>query len=79
MYNQNVTTTAIGLQSTLNTQQALWLFVFLVWLPSLAKVNKSSGAHFEALFSKIILFDYIKDRWRAIYFNKQKNHCISPL
>jgi len=55
----------------------------------LAKVNRSSGAHFQTFFSKIFLFfdlpqysnrfDYIRDRHRAIYFNNQKNHCISPL
>ena len=55
----------------------------------LPKVNISSGAHFQTFFSKIFLFfdlpqysnrfDYIRDRRRAIYFNTQKNHCISSL
>jgi len=30
MYDQNVTTTAAGLQSTLNIQHVVWLFVILV-------------------------------------------------
>jgi len=55
-YNQNATTTAIDLQSALNTQQAVWLFVFLVWRHHLQKENKSSGAHFQTFLSKIYLF-----------------------
>ena len=55
----------------------------------LPKVNRSSGAYFQTFFSKIFLFfylpqysnrfDYNRDRRRAIYFNNQKNHCISSL
>jgi len=53
------------------------------------KVNKSLGAHLQALFSKIFLFfdvpqyanrfDYVKDRWQAVYFSNRKNYCISPV
>jgi len=68
----------IGLQSTLNR-----LFAFCQWW-HLHKVNKSSGAHFQTLFSKIFLFfdvpqysnrfHSIKDRRRAIsYFNNQNS------
>ena len=55
----------------------------------LPKVNRSLGAHFQTFFLKIFLFfdlpqysnrfDYIRDRRRAVYFNNQKNHCISSL
>jgi len=55
----------------------------------LTKVKKSSGAHFQRILSKIVLFfdvpqnanrfDYIKDKRRAVYFNNQTNHCVSPL
>ena len=85
-YDQNVTTTAIGLQSTLNR---LFGCLFSWYDIITCKVNKSLGVHFQTLFSKIVLFfdvpqssnrfDYIKDRRRAVYFNNQKHHCISPL
>ena len=65
--------------STFNTQQAVWLFVSLVWHYHLQKINKSSGAHFQMLFSKIFLFfdvpqysnrlDYIKDTMSYLLFN----------
>ena len=42
--------------TTVNTQQAVWLFVFLVWHHHLQKANKSSGVYFQMLFSKIFLF-----------------------
>jgi len=56
----------------------------------LPKVNRSSGCALSDVFSKIFLFffdlaqysnrfDYISHRRRAIYFNNQKNHCISSL
>ena len=78
-------------RSVVNIQHStgFWLFVFLVWCHHLHRVNKSSDAHFWTLFSKIFLFfdvpqysnrfNYINERWRAIYVNNQKNHCISPL
>jgi len=53
-FHKNVTT----YRPTGNTQQAGWLFVFLVW-----------RHHIHTLFSKIVLFlmcldrfDYVKDR-----------------
>jgi len=55
-YDQNVTTTAIDLQSKLNTQQAVWLFVFLVWRTHLQKVNKSSVRTFRRFFLKLSYF-----------------------
>jgi len=83
-YDQNVTTTGIHLQSTLNIQQAVPLFVFLVWCHhlQLARSKQIIGCTlWDAFFSKILLFcdvpqysnrfDYIKDR-RTIYFNNQK-------
>jgi len=60
-------------------------------MSSLAKVNKSLGAHFLDTFSVILIlwfldipkysdmFDYIKGRRPAVYFKNQKNRCISSL
>ena len=84
MYDQNVTTTTIGLSQH---STGCLVVCFPGMTSSLAKVNKSSDAHFQMLFSKIVLFfdvpqyynrfDYIKDRRQAVYFNNQK--IISPL
>ena len=51
----------------------------------LAKVNKSSGAHFLHAFSVLLeffdvpkysdIFYYIKGRWPAVYFNKKLCYC----
>ena len=67
--------------STLNTQQAVWLFVFLVCMSSLAKSKQIIGCTLSDAFSNILFFDvpqdsnrfnYIKDRRWAVYFNNQK-------
>jgi len=49
---------------------------------SLAEVNKSSAAHFLDVFSVILcfldipnysdMFDYIKEKWPAVYFKNRK-------
>jgi len=46
----------VAARSVVNTQQAVWFCVFLVWRHQLLKVNKSSSAHVQMFFSKISLF-----------------------
>jgi len=70
------------------TLNRLFGCVFLVWRHHLW-INKSSVCTFRRFFSTVFLFfdvpqysnrfDYIKDIRPAIYFNNQKNHCISSL
>ena len=85
-FDQNVTTTAIGLQSTLNRLVGC----FPAMMSSLAKSKQIIGcALSDAFFLKFSYFlmffkiqiDLIilKTERRAIYFNNRKHHCISPL
>jgi len=53
MHNENVTTPAIGVQSTLNTQLAVSLFVFLVWRHHL---QSKKNHRVCTLFSKMSYF-----------------------
>jgi len=73
---------------TFNTQQLVdCLFSWYDVITS--KSKQITGSALSDVFSKIFLFfdlpqhsnrfDYIRDRRRAIYFNNQKNHCISSL
>ena len=72
---------------TFNTQQVVWLFVFLVWRHyfQIKQIIECALSDVFFLFLFFDLpqysnrFDYIRDRRRAIYFNNQKNHCISSL
>jgi len=67
--------------STFNTQLAVWL-CFPGMTSSLAKSKQIIGAHFQTLFSTILLFfdvpqysnrfDCIIDIRQAIFFNSQK-------
>jgi len=74
--------------STFNTQHTVWLH-FPGMTSSLWKVNKSLVHTFKCFFLQFCYFlmfldirlDFIiyEDIRPAIYFNNQKNHCISPL
>ena len=64
-------TTARGLQSTINTQQAVWLFVFSGMTSSLAKGKQIIGGTLSVTFFVKYYFyvsqysnryDYIKDQ-----------------
>ena len=73
---------------TFNTQQLLdYLFSWYDVITS--KSKQIIGCALSHVFSQMFLFfdlpqysnrfDYIRDRRRAIYFNNQKNHCVSHL
>jgi len=79
-YDQNVTTTDIGLQSTLNTHQAFLFSRYDVITCKSKQIIRCALS--DVFFYNCLIFDvpqysnrldYITDRRRAVYFNNQKS------
>jgi len=87
-YDQNVTTTAIGLQSTLNTQWAVWLFVLYNVITCKSK-RILQCIHSDTVSLKLSLFFmFLNIQIYSIILNTddeqftlttKKNRCKSPL